>query len=72
MSPVSWGDLLDDASNQTSGNSATTLANVEALTLLESERSVDLADHLDVVTRHDHLGLCILGTVGPVEGSGLV
>lgn len=62
--------LLDDASDETSGDGAATLTNVETHTLLDSDGLVDLADHLDVVTGHDHLA--ILGALGPGEGSGLV
>jgi len=64
--------LLDDASDDTSGDSTTTLTDVEALTLLDGERLVERADHLDVVTRHDHLGVGILGAFGPVDSSGLI
>jgi hypothetical protein len=64
--------LLEDASNDTSGDGATTLTDVEALSLLDGERLVEGADHLDVVTRHDHLGVGILGTFGPVNGGSLI
>lgn len=63
-------NLLDDASDETSGNGPTTLTDVEALTLLNGDGLVDLADHLDVVTGHDHLA--ILGALGPGESSGLI
>ena len=64
--------LLDDAGDQTGSDGASTLADVEALTLLNGERLVDLADHLDVVTWHDHLGVGVLGALGPVESGGLI
>ena len=62
--------LLNDASNETSGNGPATLTDVEALTLLDGNGLVDLADHLDVVAGHDHLVL--LGTLGPGKSGGLV
>ena len=62
--------LLDDASNQASGHGPATLTDVEALALLDGNRLVDLADHLDVVTGHDHLA--ILGALGPGESGSLV
>lgn len=62
--------LLNDASDQTSGHSPATLTDVEALTLLKSDGLVNLADHLDVVTGHDHLA--ILGTLRPCEGRSLI
>jgi hypothetical protein len=62
--------LLHDASNQASGHSPATLTDVEALALLNGNRLVDLADHLDVVTGHDHLA--ILGALGPGKSGGLV
>lgn len=65
-------NLLENASDQTSGDSAATLADVEALSLLNGKRSVKRADHLDVVTGHDHLGVSVLGTFGPVNSGSLV
>ena len=65
-------NLLKNASDQTSGDSAATLADVEALSLFNGKRSVKRADHLDVVTRHDHLGVSVLGTFGPVNSGSLV
>jgi hypothetical protein len=62
--------LLNDASDETSGDGPATLTDVEALTLLDGDGLVDLADHLDVVTGHDHLAL--LGALGPGKSSGLV
>jgi hypothetical protein len=64
--------LLNDTGNDTSGNSATTLTDVEALSLLNGKGLVERADHLDVVTGHDHLGVGILGALGPVNGGGLI
>ena len=64
--------LLDDASNQASGHGPATLTDVEALALLDGNRLVDLADHLDVVTGHDHLGVSVLGAFGPVNSGSLV
>jgi hypothetical protein len=62
--------LLDNASDETSGDGPATLTDVEALALLDGNGLVDLADHLDVVTRHDHLAL--LGALGPGKSGGLV
>lgn len=64
--------LLEDAGDETGGDGTATLTDVEALTLLNGEGLVDLADHLDVVTGHDHLGVGVLGSLGPVESGGLV
>jgi hypothetical protein len=62
--------LLNDASDETSGDGPATLTDVEALALLDGDGLVDLADHLDVVTGHDHLAL--LGALGPGKSGGLV
>lgn len=64
--------LLDDASDQTGGNGLATLADVDALASLDSDGVVQGGKHLDVVTRHDHLGAGVLGTLGEEEGAGLV
>lgn len=64
--------LLEDTSDDTSGDGATTLTDVEALSLLNGKRLVEGADHLDVVTGHDHLGVSVLGAFGPVNSSSLV
>ena len=64
--------LSQNASDQTSGDGAATLTNVEALTLFDGQWLVDLADHLNVVTWHDHLAVGILGTLWPVESGGLI
>jgi hypothetical protein len=60
---------FDDTSDETSSDSATTLTDVEALAGLGSNGAVCLQDHLDVVTRHDHLRLIL---AGEAEGGGLV
>lgn len=66
------GNLSHDTSNQTSGDGTATFTNVEALALLDGQWLVDLADHLDVVARHNHLAVGIFGTLWPVERGGLV
>ena len=63
--------LSKNTGNETSGDGAATLTHVEALTLLENVGLVELADHLDVVTRHDKLGW-VLGALRPCERAGLV
>ncbi len=63
--------LSKDTGDETSGDCATTLTHVEALTLLENVGLVQLAHHLDVVTGHDKLG-GVLGALGPCEGARLV
>ena len=57
--------LLHDASHDARSNRSSALANVEALTVLDRNWSGDLAYHLDVVSRHHHLG-DIFGSFGPV------
>lgn len=64
------GCLLNDAGDETSGDGPATLADVEALALLNGNGLVDLADHLNVVTGHDHLVL--LGALGPGKSGGLI
>lgn len=64
--------LLDDAGDQTSGNGPATLTDVDTLASLDSNRVVQSSNHLDVVTRHDHLGVGILGTLGEEQCTGLV
>lgn len=64
--------LLDDAGNQTSGNGPASLTDVDTLASLNSNWVVQSSNHLDVVTRHDHLGVSVLGTLGEEEGTGLV
>lgn len=57
-----WADhLLDDTGNQTSGDGAATLTDVEALTGLGSNRVVGLEDHLNVVTGLDTFGHVAIG-----------
>jgi hypothetical protein len=53
--------LLDNTSDQTSGDSAATLTNVEALTGLGSDGVVGLEDHLNVVTWLDAPGHIAIG-----------
>lgn len=62
--------LLEDTGDETSGNGASTLTHVESLAGLEHVWLVQLADHLDVVTRHDLLVL--LDTLGPGKRAALV
>lgn len=64
------GCLLNDASDETSGDGPATLTDVEALALLDGNGLVDLADHLDVVAGHDHLVL--LSALGPGKSGGLI
>lgn len=64
--------LLEDLGDEASGDGASTLAHVEALSRLEGDGSVDLALHLDVVAGHDHLAVVVLGSVGPGQVGGLV
>ena len=59
--------LLNNASDQTSGNSATTLTDVEALTGLGGNGAVGGQDHLDVVTGLNTAGLVLIGE-GEVTG----
>lgn len=55
--------LFDNASAETGGDSAATLADVESLTDLNGVGLVHGDNHLDVVTRHDSLGGGILSTL---------
>jgi hypothetical protein len=55
--------LFNDAGDDTSGDSAATLTDVETLAHLDGERRVETALHLDVVTWHDHLAVGILSAL---------
>ena len=61
--------LLEDTGDETSGDGTTTLTDVESLTGFGGNGTVCLQDHLDVVTRHDLLGLVV---TGEAEGSSLI
>lgn len=64
--------LLDDASDEASGDGLATLTDVEALTVLNGVGVGHGDDHLDVVTGHDHLGGSVLGALGEGQVNGLV
>jgi hypothetical protein len=64
--------LLQYTGNKTSGNGAATLTHVESLTGLQNVGLVEFAKHLDVVTRHDKLVVCILSALGPVQRTRLI
>lgn len=70
--PHSTKHLFNDTGHETSGDGAATLTDVEALANLDGVGLVELGNHLDVVARHDHLGVRILGALGEVERDGLV
>jgi len=64
--------LFDDAGNETSGDSAATLTDGDALTGLNGDGVDESGVHLDVVTGLDHLAIGILSALGEGEGAGLV
>jgi hypothetical protein len=61
--------LLNDTGDQTSGDGAATLTDVETLTGLGSDGVVGLEDHLNVITGHDTSGEI---TIGEAEITGLI
>ena len=64
--------LLQNLSNQTRSNGPASLSNIEPLSALNGERMCNLADHLDIITRHDHLAVRVFGGLGEVERCGFV
>ena len=64
--------LLHDLCHQTCRNSPTPFSDIESLTGFQSDGIVELADHLDIVTWHHHLGFFVRSIFGPVERGGLV
>lgn len=64
--------LLDDAGDEASGHGPATLTNVEALADLNSVGVGHGANHLDVVTRHDHLARRVLSALGEGQVDGLI
>lgn len=56
--------LLHDTSDQTSSNGLATLANVKSLADFDGVGVGHVDNHLNVVTRHDHLTGGILGALG--------
>jgi hypothetical protein len=67
------GHLLNDASDESSGNSTATFADIEALALLNGESAVKLAHHFDIVAGHDHLVFLEgIGILGPAKISSLI
>ena len=59
--------LVQNAGDQTSSDSPTALTDIEALAGLKGKRMVNLADHLDIVARHDHLRVLVFGALGPSQ-----
>jgi hypothetical protein len=69
MCPVSKPSIipsLDDLGHQTGSHSPAALADVETLARFDCDGVVELADHLDVVTGHNHLRLFVRCSVWPV------
>ena len=64
--------LFDDTGDETSGNSAATFSDGEALTGLNGNGGIESGNHLNVVTGHDHLGVTVLSSLGEGEGAGLI
>src|SRR6476469_969058 len=62
--------LLEDSGHHPRAHGAATLADGEAQTVVHGDRLDQLDRHLDVVTRHDHLGaLREVGNAGHVGGA---
>ncbi len=64
--------LFKDSGDETSGDGATTLTDVETLADLDSVGVVHGGNHLDVVTGHDHLRVRVLSALGEGQVDGLV
>lgn len=63
---------LEQAGNETCRDSSATFTDVEALTGFKSQRVVNLAHHLDVVTGLNHLVLGVLYAFGPKQVAGFI
>ena len=64
--------LVHDSCDQPRRNGLSSLPDIESLSVLDGERMCDLADHLDVVTWHDHFTVGIFDTLGEVESCCLI
>ena len=63
---------LQNSCDQPSGYCAAAFADVKSLALFQGNGTMNIANHFDIVARHDHLRVSVLSAIGPVESSSLI